>query len=373
MAIAGDSVVLNCTIDLDKDAPGNLVWYKNGTATDSKSAKTNVWTTKLEKSDNNALFDCQLQHETLSEERWSFVSCGKKIVMNVQFAPDVSIIPIEGNKVKEGHNFSAKCVLNDANPKLIVNEVWLRPNGSILSEQSELVFEKVTRHQRGNYTCVMSNEFHNGERGYGTDSIEIDVQYSSRVTVTLSPNSDITEGEMVTIHCHAFDGNPNPHKMTLSLGHKIVKEEHNVELLHTITDIKGSDSGTYTCTAHTEYFDNTQSSSSAEQEIIVFYSQIIVSSELSFEAGIGDVIDMPCKANGYPTPTIKWYKGEDDVIPGNEENRKITSDTEGEESVASTLTVTVADDSYYGIYTCEASNGISSTDTQTMEIRKPGR
>ncbi|XP_070550414.1 opioid-binding protein/cell adhesion molecule-like [Ptychodera flava] len=138
--------------------------------------------------------------------------------------------------------------------------------------------------------------------------------------MTVTPFINITEGDEVTIHCEALDGNPAPHIL---------------ELL---------------------FEDN---------------SPKFVSDELEFVADIGDDVSISCEVHGFPMPAIKWFDQNSDIITGEEENLNITVRL-SETLVKSTLTVTVADESYYGRYTCKATNDIPPDDEQTMEIVKPG-
>ncbi|XP_070550526.1 macrophage colony-stimulating factor 1 receptor-like [Ptychodera flava] len=103
----------------------------------------------------------------------------------------------------------------------------------------------------------------------------------------------------------------------------------------------------------------------------VQYSPRIASIGEIFEAEIGDVIIISCKANGFPSPKVLWYDVANDIILGNEQNRVIMIERESEQQLTTTLIITVADETYYGTYTCEASNTVQSGVLVTMKIVTP--
>ncbi|XP_070550658.1 limbic system-associated membrane protein-like [Ptychodera flava] len=98
----------------------------------------------------------------------------------------------------------------------------------------------------------------------------------------------------------------------------------------------------------------------------------ISAEEYEFEAPLGSFVELVCTANAFPTPTITWFDDDGDVISGDEEVRNITTLIPDETTVTSTLTVTVVNESYYGIYTCEASNEIPPSVQLSMRILEPG-
>ncbi|XP_070551584.1 uncharacterized protein [Ptychodera flava] len=88
-------------------------------------------------------------------------------------------------------------------------------------------------------------------------------------------------------------------------------------------------------------------------------------------ANEGDSVEMLCLVSGMPTPTIMWFDHNNGLIPGDEAKREITVKViTGDKYVMSILRVTVADGSYFGRYTCIASNNIKPDDQQTRLIRR---
>ncbi|XP_070548144.1 B-cell receptor CD22-like [Ptychodera flava] len=213
--IQGDSVAFECLIDLNENAPGDLVWLQNGEEVSRHQGKHYTWETQLSSSDHNATFDCQLQHYTLPNWKWSTISCLENIRMNVQYAPDVSVVYASQNPMREEADFIAVCEAIDANPEEKTDEYWIGPDGKMISVSTSLLLLNVSRETSGEYTCFMSNVFYNGVKGNGTATVEIDVQYLSSIDMAVTPFVNITEGDEVTIHCEALDGNPDPHRLEM--------------------------------------------------------------------------------------------------------------------------------------------------------------
>ena len=69
---------------------------------------------------------------------------------------------------------------------------------------------------------------------------------------------------------------------------------------------------------------------------------------------------LTCKSNGFPLPTIIWYKPD-----GNQ----INSDTAKE----STVDVKMSFDKDFGVYKCVAGNGLAPADLKTVEIKQISR
>ncbi|XP_070550440.1 kin of IRRE-like protein 2 [Ptychodera flava] len=87
---AGENVTLDCTIDFNENAPGELVWLSNGVEIHRTEGRQSTVTLQVDKSDNGATYECQLQHFTLPSWKWSDLTCKKKIVMVVQYPPSIN-------------------------------------------------------------------------------------------------------------------------------------------------------------------------------------------------------------------------------------------------------------------------------------------
>ncbi|XP_070547908.1 kin of IRRE-like protein 3 [Ptychodera flava] len=149
--ITGADVSFNCKIELDDNAPGDLVWYSNGNEVSRTSGNVNVWNTTLYEDDNGAVFSCQLEHNTLPPPKWSELACEETIVMDVQYPPDIEITDKIGSTLVEttveGDSYFAHCKV-DANPVDNLNVQW--QYGHITVHDGALLeLQNVNRNQGG--------------------------------------------------------------------------------------------------------------------------------------------------------------------------------------------------------------------------------
>ncbi|XP_070550834.1 hemicentin-2-like [Ptychodera flava] len=279
----------------------------------------------------------------------------------VQYSPDV-----EGDEVlcKEGDYITLNCDV-DANPEAHTYN-WTK-DGAGLSDQQNYTIKATHRDHAGDYICTAINQFYDRIEGKGHAVIKLEVQYLSTIDMVVSPSAQVNEGQDIRIHCLATDGNPDADKISLIRDtDEVLAEEEGSELQYDIRGINRSHSGVYRCRATTRFYDGSEDFSEEKQNIIVQFSPTIVSKETTFEANIGDTVPMPCKVHGFPTPSVSWFDDNDSLILGYEENKNITEETtKGENMFTSTLTVTVVDKSYYGRYTCNATNRIEPDDERT--------
>ncbi|XP_070550574.1 cell adhesion molecule 2-like [Ptychodera flava] len=162
----GEDVVLTCTINLDTNAPGDLVWLKNGKEVSRKEGQNNTWETQLNRSDDNAIFDCQLQHYTLPPG--SEISCGDKIQADVQYLSVFNMAVTPSTTVKERERFTIDYTAQDGNPG---------PSNMTLSREEEIVISndgldirytisRISKLESGVYKCEANTEFYDGSYEY---------------------------------------------------------------------------------------------------------------------------------------------------------------------------------------------------------------
>ncbi|XP_070550812.1 limbic system-associated membrane protein-like [Ptychodera flava] len=150
--------------------------------------------------------------------------------------------------------------------------------------------------------------------------------------MVVSPSTQVNEGQDVSIRCRATDGNPDPYLMSLIR-------------------------------------DPTKSWPKRRQASCNVPT-IAEEDPTTFKAELKDRVTLNCTADGVPTPTVTWYDPGNKEIPGNEDNRKITTVEDGS-IVTSSLAVTVVDDSFYGNYSCVASNVIGESNRHERIIEAP--
>ncbi|XP_070551594.1 cell adhesion molecule CEACAM6-like [Ptychodera flava] len=353
--------MLKCTVDFNPSAPGELVWFQDGQEMHRENSARNVWTKTLTKADNNGVFVCQLQHKTLQRWKWSMLSCEEEVVLNVQYSPHVSVSGSQ-TEILEGDTYNARCKVIDANPDEILLTYWIGPHGKI-ADNATLMLWNVTRDQRGDYTCVMVNEFYNGEQGNGTASVMVDVQYLSKIALTVSPLINATVNDEITINCTVLDSNPKPYELRFSLDGNIIAEDFGPSLQYLIPSAKANDSGTYKCQAFTLFYNGVEEYSLSEYTIVIRYSPTITIANTRVTADIGDTVELECSVNSLPPSVVSWYDPGNDVISNKEDRNE-------DDTVTSRVAIIVEDESYYGIYTCQADNGIPPIARQTIELAK---
>ena len=71
---------------------------------------------------------------------------------------------------------------------------------------------------------------------------------------------------------------------------------------------------------------------------------------------IGQTVNLTCKADGSPTPTLSWKNPDGKVI-------------KQETKLKTTVDVLMSSDQDFGNYTCEATNDVN-TDTSTVQVQQ---
>ncbi|XP_077866278.1 B-cell receptor CD22-like, partial [Saccoglossus kowalevskii] len=327
--ITENTVTLNCTMDLDASAPGDLVWYQNGVEVMRKTGIENTWTTFLYKDNNGDVFDCQLEHYTLPRPKWSQVSCEDKIVMDVQFDPILEIsvtgdVDESGNEI-EGDSFVMTCFVLEANPDVetflwfnqnqnvisneqsiladsfprnsptvnignqtyvtviegdtyiaeclvdsnpVVEGIWIHSDGSF-SPGPILEIENISRTDSGTYTCFAETVFWDESTASDMDSMYINVQYPANISFAGSTN--VYEGSDVILLCATTDANPRPYEMYINHtddndnDNVVAEVKYDLHILYIITSISEEHSGTYTCYATTRFHDGTIGKSTSDE------------------------------------------------------------------------------------------------------------
>ena len=80
----------------------------------------------------------------------------------------------------------------------------------------------------------------------------------------------------------------------------------------------------------------------------------------SNKSWIGQAVTLMCYSDGFPLPTLTWYKPDES---------QINSDTAKE----NTVDVKMSSDPDFGVYKCVAVNGLTPADHKTVEIKQISR
>ncbi|KAM9476533.1 inactive tyrosine-protein kinase 7 isoform 1-T1 [Clarias gariepinus] len=129
---------------------------------------------------------------------------------------------------------------------------WTKADGSAIpahvkQTNGTLQFEKVTRSDAGNYTCVASNHLQGEIRAFVSLTVGVHTEFKVHPEYTT-----VYQGHTATLHCQAT-GDPQPYihwivkDKALSVGTSRFQEMPNGSLI--ISDVTTADTGKYTCIA----------------------------------------------------------------------------------------------------------------------------
>ncbi|XP_070550543.1 cell adhesion molecule CEACAM5-like [Ptychodera flava] len=238
-----ESVTLTCETD-SNPTPSEYSWTKNGDVIGTESTYV---VDSLGRSDSGN-YTCAATTVFFDGSRATGYGVTQ---LDVQYSPSVK----DGQIVcKEGDGITLTCEV-DANPAPS-SYTWTKDERELSSESSYNI-PAVDRSDSGDYICTATNVLYDGTEESDSGSTQVDVQYSSPVTITTTP-SDIAEGDDVIIECNAGEGNPDPYRSTLTYGESIIEEDTGTKLTHEITNIRTSDAGVYTCTFYTKFYDDNE-------------------------------------------------------------------------------------------------------------------
>ncbi|XP_002731765.2 hemicentin-2-like [Saccoglossus kowalevskii] len=301
--IAGEHTVFTCSMDLSSDAPGDLVWYKNGIQVSRETSMTNIWNTTFTRADTDCYIDCQLEHYTLPSNQWSLVSCDLQITMDVQYAPQVETSAESITPLVEGETFSSDCRIVDyGNPPELERIYWTNPFDYIIANSSNITINNIDRSESGQYKCVMSNLYYNGEEGNGTANVQLDVQYSPDVTIMDASNTTVIEGRDYVAICNV-SANPDTFGIWVNYGGGV---DVNGEVLRIIRATKNHKRA-YTCEAENTLYTGDEGYGNATIHLNVQYKPIVkIQDESKGMAIRGRRYIANCTVDSNPESAIEW-------------------------------------------------------------------
>ncbi|XP_077985352.1 hemicentin-1-like [Glandiceps talaboti] len=290
--------------------------------------------------------------------------------LDIQYFPEVEVSDIIR---KKSDPVTLNCIV-DSNPHPH-SYSWTK-DGDHFSDEQSVYIESADESDSGEYTCTATNEFYDGSEGQGYGIMLLTVEYLSSVKMVVLPSHNITEGDDVKIECEAEDGLPDPSKMSLYFNDDIepIIEVEGGELEYNIYSITGDKGGLYQCRAYTVFYDDTEDYSTKDYRIVVSYFGGIINDpekETNFTVSIGGNVTMTCTADSNPISEIQWYDDGGQINDGEDINKHVTDPKEDGTLVTSNLIVQVESESYYGVYVCEADNGMRAADYSYFTISGP--
>ncbi|KAM7308571.1 hypothetical protein ISCGN_012205 [Ixodes scapularis] len=267
--------------------------------------------------------------------------------------------------VSKGEKISVMCLVSEGTPPFSFS--WFKGSGELASvgnvritadvDYSVAVINPIDVKSAGNYTCIVKNI-----HGFDSFSSLLEVEAPPFFKKT-SPDTDVIQGNSVTLTCHAT-GSPQPRiEWTRTIGHsdkpEDVRRSHRAQSLPNgtliIEDVADEDEGKYTCTANNGI--GTVSHSLFMHVRVAPSIQIFASSEVK----AGDKVTATCVLKTGSQPLVfLWLKDGKEVssLP----NVKVKSAED-----FSFLIINPADVHSSGQYTCVVKNA-AGTDSRTVQI-----
>ncbi|XP_073667498.1 hemicentin-1 isoform X2 [Paramisgurnus dabryanus] len=284
----------------------------------------------------------------------------KLIYLTVYVPPSIrhsgGDVPVVLN-VRVGKSITLECESNAVPPPIITwykngRTVSETANLRILAEGQMLELKETELSDTGQYVCKATNVAGQVDKNFHVNihvPPQLDGPAVERVTETIS--------NPVTFACDAI-GIPPPSLTWLKNG-RVIENSKSLEM-HILSGgsklqiarSQLSDSGTYTCVAS-----NVEGKARKNYHLTIQVPPIISGSELPNEMSVllNDSIQLVCRAEGTPTPEIRWLKDGKTLSRTAQSNIKISPD-------GSTLTVTALHTSDSGKYTCVATNQAGEED-----------
>ncbi|CAM4650438.1 unnamed protein product [Leuciscus chuanchicus] len=199
----------------------------------------------------------------------------------------------------------------EGNPKPQI--IWLRNNNALnmrddtrlnLLEDGTLMIQDTRETDQGVYQCMAKNVA--GE----VKTSEVTLRYfrsPSRPSFVIQPqNTEVLVGESVTLECSAT-GQPQPRVTWTKGDHTALPVDPRINITPSaglyIQNVNQADGGQYTCFAS-----NNVDTIHATAYIIVQVTPVFTSAPRDLTVESGSDVQIPCSAQGEPTPIITWSK-----------------------------------------------------------------
>ncbi|XP_059849711.1 hemicentin-1-like [Hypanus sabinus] len=298
-AFPGDQVVLTCTIL--GSVRYNITWMRDGIElqTDNKRIiplrNSSLEIRNVQPADTGP-YECV----AVNMYGWSRAS----VWLFVPEAPSVSVNP-SAQSFSRGAEVHIDCAATAGYPDPGV--AWIREGAFLISsdrlyisEHGTLILKDAVPEDAGSYICLASNTV-------GTAQEEATLKYTETPTVS-APNPMVLAvvTEAALLECQAT-GIPQPEvrwykddlEMTLVPFAKVDLLQGTMMIM----DVQDMDAGVYTCLATNE-----AGSSAAVVTLDVGSAPLFSEAPSDVSVAISKNVTLPCSAEGYPTPQIKWQR-----------------------------------------------------------------
>ncbi|KAL9964823.1 hypothetical protein ACROYT_G028513 [Oculina patagonica] len=253
--------------------------------------------------------------------------------------------------VTQGDSVTFTCRVTAAKPQVSQYRFYLNDTTDPVkdSKDSQYTISKVKRSQHyGDYKCVPHNYVGDGPEATVTLNVNVPANFTK-----LPQNVTVNEKNPIVVSC-AASGFPTP-----SISWKTYVQGRAVPKDPNTKNSNRSDTGMYVCTAS----NGVGQKKTANVYVTVQYPPTIKEATTSAaKSWIGQTVTLKCVSDGVPTPTLTWYK------PDGNQIKEVTA-------TQNTANVKMNVDQDFGVYKCDANNGITPADFKIVkieQINKPG-
>ncbi|XP_063050715.1 B-cell receptor CD22-like [Engraulis encrasicolus] len=314
--------------------------------------------------------DCSLRIDKVSERhtaryRFWFYTSSRDWMTN-KYAVTLSITDLhltaDRSTATEGESVAltcgTTCPLSSSLSTFVF--VWLR-NGRQLPlpaatsthkvKDNRLLLEPVSSEDAGRYSCAVK-----GQENILSSTLDLKIKYAPKNLTVLATPSRLVEGDVVTLSCSS-DANPPVHTYTWhTITSALTSGNDSVQLgtgvTYTISNVTTDHSDRYYCEAKNDIGRNR--TDVVHLNVLYFPKNTSVSASMSGALPEGTPVTLSCSSDANPAVhTYTWYtrSGNESLVraKGHSISFNVTSDTSG-------------------LYHCQATNDISSSNSTTVEI-----
>ncbi|KAF6215510.1 hypothetical protein GE061_010265 [Apolygus lucorum] len=246
---------------------------------------------------------------------------------------------IQGERLltTEDREIELECVSLAGTPPAEIT--WLDGHGSVLTENTEYLTEKMPDGRRFNAKSILKltprREHHNttfscqaqnqAERAHRTARLRLEVKYAPKVTVSVVGGaSRLMEGMEVRLKCSA-DANPPDVTYRWYINDKLVDTDATTEL-HLVNVSRAQHDSIVKCEVQ-----NAVGKSEETETLDISYGPRFRKKPQSIQADSGSTVTLSCDVDGNPQPDIVWLHEPTDRVAGTSSNLSlnVNPDTAG--------------------------------------------